>query len=284
MRTSFRENPFPYLVSGIERLPESFRQVVQHWLNPDNPAVSVLILPPQPFLKRGGIPRQAFISTTRGILYVRDGQPPFGVYLPGEALLYARHSLILLYGCLELVGETNGKLNRIALEYHTIGEPLIEAALRRFLNLAYIRQTESTQYPETEVLLDRLKSEAFKFMNGLRLHALQPGERLFGYVFQPRITQPFLRFFSRPVAPAALLALSDRALILIEEDKAQGAAYGWIVTICPRRYIAEIKSTPRQELHELSICLMRNAARDERKVILEEDAAHAWEILWAGQK
>ncbi len=283
MPANFRENPFPYSVPTLDDLPESFRQAVQPWLKPDEPVVSILMLPPQPFLKRGGIPRQALLSTTHGVLHVRDRQPPSVVYLPGEALLYARHSLILLYGCLELAGDVNGELTRVVVEYHTLGEPLMGAILRRLLRLAYQLPVETGRPPENEALLDRLKDESYKFMSGLRLHALQPNERLLGYVFQPRITKPFLRFFNLPVAPNALLALSDQAVILIEEDKSKGAAYGWLVTLCPRQRVAVIDDLPNQEWRNVVVHLLRDEVRTERKVTVTNETALVWQRLWASR-
>ena len=104
-----------------------------------------------------------------------------------------------------------------------------------------------------------------------------------GYVFQPRITRPFLRFFRRAIAPQALLALTDKAVIFIEEDKASGAAYGWLITICPREIIAGIESQPNQEWRDVFVRLARNNLTAERKVMVEKEIAQAWETLWASQ-
>jgi hypothetical protein len=120
-------------------------------------------------------------------------------------------------------------------------------------------------------------------MNGLQFYALQPGEKLLGSVFQPRITQTVLDFFRRAIAPASLVALTDQAVILIEEDKARGAAYGWLITLCPRKFVAEIESKPTYQWSEVSLHLRRNGVNETRKLTLENETARAWETMWAGR-
>jgi len=269
-----RENQFPYAVKAPTDLPGEFQQAVKSCLPAEESIHPILILPAQPFMKRGGIPRQALLSTTHGILHVRDGNPPTVNYLPAESLLYIRHKIILLYGCLEFAGEVHGEEMRIVAEYNTVGQYLLDAALRQFLQLnrggtdpgAHIQEQNSH-------ILNELGKESFKFMNGLRLYALQPGERLLGYVFQPRIKEPFLRYFNRTVAPASMFALTDKSLILIEENKARGASYGWVITICPRNVVLTVENEPMQKWRELTVRLLKNNVSMERKLILENETA-----------
>lgn len=242
------------------------------------------MLPPQPYMKRGGVARQVLLSTTNGILHVQDGKPPVANYLPGESLLYVHHKLILLYGSLELAGEVRGKLVRFVAEYNTVGQDLMDAALRQFLQLSYdITGSDANVQKQNNNLLDELGIESFKFMNGLRLYALQPGERLLGYAFQSRIKERFLRYFSRPVAPASMFALTDQAVVFVEEDKAHGASYGWVITICPRKTVLTVENTPMQKWQELSVLLLMNQVSMERKLILESETALACKALWASQ-
>lgn len=265
-------------------LPEHFQRAVQRSLKPDEQVNSILMFPPQPFIKSGGVPQQALLSTSQGLLHIQEDQPPIATYLPGRALLYARHSLLLLYGCLELVGELNGNLIRMVVEYNTVGQPLLDTALRNFLRFTYNwYDTEKTYDSQSKSLLEKLGVQSFKFMNGLQFYALQPGEKLLGVVFQPRITQPVLHFFRRAIAPASLLALTDQTVILIEEDKARGAAYGWLITLCPRRYIVEIESRPNHEWHDVIVRLLRNTISEERKLTLESESVLAWDTLWVGK-
>jgi hypothetical protein len=283
-----RVNPFPYPVQSVADLPEHFQQAVRLSLKPGEQVNSILMFPPQPFIKRGGVPQQTLLSTSQGLLHVEEkdmpDQPPAVTCLPGEALLYAHHSLLLLYGCLELAGEVDGRSVRMVIEYNTVGQPLLDAVLKQYLRFTYgWADTEKSYNPQSNSLLDELGMQSFKFMNGLRLYALQPGERLLGVVFQPRITRTILRFFRHAIAPSSLLALTDQTVILIEEDKARGAAYGWLITLCPRKFVAKIESKPNHEWCDVTVRLLRNTVSEERKLTLETESALAWETLWAGK-
>lgn len=279
-----RENPFPYVVNALTDLPEEFQRAVQSCLGEQESINSILMLPPQPFMKRGGVPRQALLSTTHGILHVQDGKPLVANYLPAETLLYVHHKLILLYGCLELAGEVNGELVRIIAEYNTVGQYLLDAALRQFLQLKYDSvDPDATIQEQNNNILDELGKESFKFMNGLRLYALQPGERLLGYAFQSRIKERFLRYFSRPVAPASMFALTDQAVVFVEEDKARGASYGWVITICPRKIVLAVESRSIQDWSKLSVLLLRNNVSIERNLILDHETVLACKSLWSSQ-
>jgi len=279
-----RENPFPYLVSALTDLPEEFQRAVQSVLPTQESIHAILVLPPQPYMKRGGIPRQALLSTTHGILHVQDGKPLVAKYLHGDSLLCVHHKSILLYGSLDLTGEVHGELVRILAEYNTVGEDLVEAALNRFLQVNYdAEDLEADTHEHNDNILNELGKESFKFMNGLRLYALQPGEHLQGYVFQPRIKEHFLRFFSRSVAPASLFVVTDLAVVFVEEDKARGASYGWVVTICPRSVVLTVENKPLQKWRELSVRLLRNNVNTERSLILEHETALACKSLWVSQ-
>lgn len=279
-----RENQFPYVVNALTDLPEEFQQAVQSCLPEEESIRSILMLPPQPFMKRGGVPRQVLLSTMHGILHVQDGKPLLMNYLPAKSLLYVHHKLILLYGCLELAGEVNGELVRIVAEYNTVGQPLLDVVLRQFLSRSYeVNNPDESIREQNNFVLHNLGEVSFKFMNGLRLYALQPGERLLGYVFQPRIREPILRFFNRSIAPTSMLALTNRNVILIKEDKSSGASYGWVVTICPRDIVLTVESKPMQKWQKLSVLLLRNDVSTQRNLILEDDTALACTSLWASE-
>ena len=279
-----KEYQFPYHLQNVTDLPEGFQRAIQTSLVPGDTIDSILMLPPMPFLRRHGAPRQALLSTTRGIVHVRDGKPPTADFLPGTSLLYVRHTLALLYGRLELAGEVDGKLVRVVAEYNTVGEELVEAELAHFLQMTYQAKESSSEIKEwNRAKLDELGEKSFKFMNGLQFHALRPGERLLGYVHQPRIQKPFLHFFQRPVAPETVFALTNQTLILIEEDMAWGASYGWVITLCPRNVVLTVESTPTDEWQNLLVSLIRNNVNTERNLILENETALDCKSLWASQ-
>ena len=281
---SVRENPYPYLVQGIVDLPEDFQRVIQTVLKSGDSVQSILMLPPQPYLKRGGIPRQALLSTSRGLMHVQDGRLPIATYIFGESLLYVQHTSILLYGRLEIVGEMDNKPVRLVAEYHTAGQDLLKTALSRLLRFSYdTLDPDKTFADQNDAILENLSDQSFKFLNALRLDALQPGEQLLGYVFQPRIRERVLRIFSRAIAPASLFALTSQAVILIEENNAAGASYGWVMTFCPRKVLLAVERRSMQEWEMLVVILLKGSLSEERSSILERKTAQACVSLWTSQ-
>lgn len=281
---SLRENPYPYWVQGVDALPEEFLQVIRARLIPQDAVQSILMLPPQPYMKRGGIRRQVLISTDRGLLHIEEGKPPVATYVLAESLLYVHHTSILLYGRLEVVGEVDHKPVRLIAEYHTAGPDLLKTILRHFLRLSYGTIDPNKSFADqNDAILEMLGDQSFKFLNALRLDALQPGEQLLGCVFQPRIRERLLRYFSRPIAPASLFALTSQAVILIEENKATGASYGWIMTIRPRKVVLAVENRPLQEWEMLVVLLLNNRMSEARSLVLEKPAAQACVSLWTNQ-
>ena len=217
-------------------------------------------------------------------MHIEEGKPPIATYVLAESLLYVRHTSILLYGRLEVMAEADHKPVRLIAEYHTAGLDLLKTILRHFLGLSSgTIDPDKSFLNENDAILETLGDQSFKFLNALRLDALQPGEQLLGYVFQPRIKERLLYFFSRPVAPAALFALTSQAVILIEEDKAKGASYGWVMTFCPRKVVLAIESRPMQESENLVVLLLKNSLSEERNLILEKPIAEACVSLWSSQ-
>jgi hypothetical protein len=281
---SVRENPYPYWVKGVDDLPADFQQVVQALLQSDDSIEIILMLPPQPYMKRGGIARQVLVSTARGLLRIEEGKPPVATYILAESLLYVHHTSILLYDRLEIVGEMDNKPVRLVAEYHTAGQDLLKTALRRFLRFSYdTLDADKTFADQNDAILENLSDRSFKFLNALQLDALQPGEQLLGYVFQPRISERLLRIFSRAIAPASLFALTSQAVILIEENKASGASYGWVMTLCPRKVVLAVESRPMQEWAKLAIILLKKNLNEERGLTVEKETSQTCVSLWQSQ-
>jgi len=279
-----REDPFPVPVRCISDLPARFQEAIDSTLRPDEPIHSILVLPAQSFLKAGGVPRQALLAAGCGLLHVWDGNPPIATYLPAENLLYVRQTLILLYGKLELIGETNSGRVQILAEYNTVGQYLVDALLRHFLDLSYGQIETGGPYPDqNNYLLERLSGESYKFMSGLRLYALQPGEQLLEYIFQPRINKQLFRFISRTLVPASLFALTDKAVILIEEAKSRVSSYGWLITLCPRNVVRSIESQPVKDWERLCVHMMLNQVSEDRNLLLGHEKAGECKSFWASQ-
>jgi len=215
-----RRTDHPYLAASLLDLPVDLRQLAEQSLKPDEAINTIFIIPAQTLPRkiegRGGmhrVPEQVLLFTPHRVVHVKGGnspgQPGQVIHLRGDQLLYTHLSLVLLYGRLEFCGIEGETLVHIVVEYNTVGHDILHPAILRFLRLAWQQpESQRSQDDQTDKLLQKLFEKSFKFRNGLKIYALQPDERLLGFVFQPRIMQPFLRIFHRLVAPTALLALT----------------------------------------------------------------------------
>lgn len=281
----------PYLVASLADLPEELRQLVQGtpWLREE--IGSIFVVPPQSFFKGWFswryVPEQALLFTPDGVLHVQSpvepGQAAQAIYLRATSLLYTQLSLLLLYGRLELAGRVNGALCRVVVEFNTVGWHLLQPSLQRLLCLGWTQPDNSKPLAESSAtaVMAKLDRLPLKFSNGLRLDALQPGECLLGFVFQPAIWILRWRFLRQQVSATTLLALTNQRVIIVEEEKnGQRASYGYIYTFIPRAAITHIEAQPGECWRELLIQLEQGAVTAERRVTLEPEPAADWQKLW----
>lgn len=284
----------PYTVQSPGDLPPGLRQPAEQGLEPGEPIHYIFVVPAQLFSQSwfGAryAPEQALLFTSRGVLHVQDavtpGQPASTTYLQAPDLLYARLSLRLLYGQLELVGQVNDTLIRIVVEFNTAREELLQPGLHHLLQLA-LNQTTAlpADLDQSEIALHQLAWLPPKFSNGLYHHGLHRGEHLLGFIFQPDIWNRRWRFFAHQVAANTLLALTDRQVIILEEDKkGKQANYGWFSTFCPLAGVAGMELKPGEAGPELQLCLGRGDVMVKRHITLEEKQAQTWQDLWGQYK
>ncbi len=282
----------PYQAETVADLPAELRLLAEGSLLSDDPIRTIFVVPPQTLLQkaagRGGVrrlPVQALLFTTGGVLHLQganpSGQAGQAVYLRSDSLIYAHLSLVLLYGRLELCGVSGGAQRRIVVEYNTVRHDLIQPELGRLLFLmgepAHAVQSNDGM---TGALLEKIQQRSMKFRNGLQIYALQPGDGLLDFVFQPRILKRYGRIFRRLAAPASLIALTGRELILIEDGPANTTSYGWRFTFCPRKNITGVETSPNGVWQDVQVHLAKGEIQANHRLTLENDAAQTWLSIW----
>ena len=119
-------------------------------------------------------------------------------------------------------------------------------------------------------------------MNGLVLYGLLPGEHVLGFVFQPSLLGKRWRIFPLRMSETTLLAITDKQIIVVEEQsRSRFPAYGWIFTFYPRNAIKKIGVTSNRRWQELIIGMKGKAGLVERRIILEQANAMAWQEAWS---
>lgn len=285
-----RRREYPYQVRDLANLPDGLRQLAEQALPLAERAETIFVIPGQMLAKKFGgmggmhwVPEQALLFTAQGVVHVQAGKSPdeigHATYLPGASLLYARVSLVILYGRMELCGGSEN-LTRIVVEYNSVSHELMQPAFLNFLRLAWKPAQFREENNYQNLLKGKLNEQSYKFSSGLEKYCLQADEYLHGFVFQPRVYKHYFRVFHRLTAPASLLALTDRQLILIEEGMTSATSYGYFFTYCPRANVLNVDTKPSDKLDEVHVQLGKDAMRADFKVTQEKNNALACQDLW----
>jgi hypothetical protein len=278
--------PMPYSVASLADLPASLKQAAMHSMGSKNKPSSICVFPGRTGLKNQSaweyFDEQALLFTAEGIYQIQAPtsahQDARIIFLCAADLLYARLSLILMFGRLELVDES---LTRVVVEFNAAGFDIIKPGLQQLLGAPGGRTITPLETASSKTVLGELGERSFKFKNGLYLYGLLPEEQVLGFVFQPAIWGWRWHFLPLKISETTLLALTDQQIIVVEEQsRSRFPAYGWIFTFYPRKAINKFGMNPTRRWQELIIELKSKAASIDRRIILEESNGSAWQELW----
>jgi len=225
-------------------------------------------------LRRGQVPDQALLFTATGLLHLQEEKGRLSArYVPADAVLALRHTMVLLYGRLDFYRSGSS----LHIEYNTVAERFLHKPLQEFIAGMYGSGAGPGRDAATQALLRELEQRNFKFKNGLELYALLPDEALSGYVWQPRITG----LLGRVRLPASLLALTENAILYLSEARAKGAAYGWSISWYPRRHLLEQRIEVATPWHRVQWRLGAEGTSLTEEAQLTPETAQAWRALSA---
>lgn len=288
-----RRYPMPQVYRSLAELPATLAALIAQALPAGQEVQAVLCVPaeyrPRIMLGWEYVPERALVFLPAAALYVRAAGPKTPAetaFLAADRLLYVRSSLLLLYGLLELKADCGLPAGAVRLEYNTVIWQALRGPLGQFVAAASApasRGANAEVRAANEVILRTLP---YKFANGVRYYALEPGERLLAAVFQPGIWErrALLRV---QVTPNTLLALTEDKVVCIEEQRATfwgrkppSGEYGWIFTYIPRDRVVDMVMTPRERQMALQMDLQWGGATDRRTFLFEPAVAADWERAW----
>ena len=163
---------------------------------------------------------------------------------PLDRIIYVEFRTVLLDANFKICGVTgHGVQTASTLKFNSVTDYLFTPFLRR-IRLAGVNPTQTVQSRELEKF-DDLYQRSYKFMNyGKR--SLLGGERVLHIYLQPEIREPILNFmgktFSKRISPTHLSILTDRKLIMIQEEETRSGKerYGGIWSYIPLRKISSL--------------------------------------------
>ncbi len=84
-----------------------------------------------------------------------------------------------------------------------------------------------------------IKNIPTKYRNGIYIYVLQKGEVLLDFIYLPKLVHKI--FFSKiNLVPDILFAVTDRQLVILEEDLSHTSSYTWLLTYIPLNNIRDI--------------------------------------------
>ncbi len=288
-----RRHPHPEFCESVAQLPPTLAALAESALPSGQPVRGALVVPaeylPRRMLMWEYVPERALIFLPQGALYVRAEGPETRaevVMLDGHSLLYVRSSLLLLYGLLEFKADCGSQPAEVRLEYNTVIWHALRGPLGELIAVACGSGAGTDPVASTAMNAPLLGALPFKFANGLRYYALEPGERLLVAVFQPSLWER-RGLLPYQVTPNTLLGLTDRKLVMIEEQRSMAwrrqstqGEYGWIFTYIPVDRVVDMVVTPGARSAAVTVRLAWGGATAERCFLLEPAIAVRWEQAW----
>jgi hypothetical protein len=280
----------PYLLDSIDQLPALLRPLAAQHLPQGQTVVNIFVIPPDAF-RRGyrwqPVPLRALIFTSQGILQVTAAQRGGAgrvVWVAVEDMLKVKLSLILLYGRLEIWSVRGGEKPAIDVEYNAVGHSLLEPSLHELLRHTWKNDPTKKVIGKPDASFDQLSGLSYSFYNGLVHEALQQGEAVLGYLYQPEIEEPWLHIFNKKlykkVFPKIAVALTDKQLIFLREDLQPRIHHEWIFTFIPLHRIASITQAEYKTWQKISIRLRSEPAQTPIELMLNAAQAQKFTSFW----
>jgi hypothetical protein len=273
----------PSILKNLSELPPELRSPAVMDLEACEAIQTVIAFPPQ--IQRGWeyVPKQALLFTPTGVIHLLSSiwpdQEPEITSLKGCGLMYMKVTLLLLYGCLEIVAQGQGSPTRVAMEFNTVAWNYLSRPLRQVLKSTEgLSDTPPDKTGYSRTMGPALENLPVKFSNGVKIYGLLPGEELQELVFQPGTWKRWLYFFRRPISANTLLLLTSHYMVVIKEELK--VAQGWIISYIPRNNITGIQNQPSGLWNELSVQLKREHQSVNYKLTLENQAVEAWRGQW----
>ncbi len=281
----------PHFLDALDQLPESLRAQAESHLPGSQVVEYIFVVPPESY-RRGYrfrmLPRRVLIFTPRGLLYLAEstkpGIPGDSRWMNVEDILLIKLSLILIYGRLEIWGCQSGQVAKIDLEYNTVIQPRFTPVLQKLIRKTWPKETPASASMTGDPDFRNFVNTSYSFYNGLKVIALQPDEQVLGHLYQPEISEPRLRYLKKKIHPKTVFALTDKQIVLLQEDLAFRKHYEWIFTFCPLQRVAAMEETASGDWQKLSIRLAPAAANMQIDLLLTAENARKCVDLWQVQR
>jgi hypothetical protein len=179
-------------------------------------------------------------------------------------------TIILLCGKLRLDFVADHRAQSVAIAFNTVMAGLYQEAAQLLLNgmdgVSEIVPRDSNE------LSAELVSLPFKFCSAVA-EFLPMGQRVLGVVHWPAVLGEKRLWWRHEITPEAMLALTDRELLFISEEKTgswvrrdQNQKYGSVVTHCPLSRVTAVQLSEHDSLDTIDVEVRAQEAGEKLKI------------------
>jgi hypothetical protein len=253
--------------TSVEETPEPFRHVLLERIWPHE-SVRLLVHSPPDLILGARRPGTLLTVTDRRWLIVYENADESATVAESSFAdtLLVELTTILLYGRLKLDYVAEGAGRCAAVEFNTVWDEYYREAT--YLVLKSIDDAPRGPASDRQQVLNLLEDWPLKFLNAA-LRCLPPGHCLREAVHWPAVYGKW----HRELVTAAALLLTNRAVLLISEEKAkwwqrfrEGAKYGQITTYIPLVRLAHFGLCEREGFGLLGIEIGTSLGKEELHV------------------
>jgi hypothetical protein len=235
---------FPYIVESVNQLPVRAAAAIR--LHQSEPSIhSITVFPPQyystmhlgwlsrPWFGLRKTPRRTVVLGDHQAIIVavdRGGRQTTRI-IPYTALIDIELALMILYAYVQFTWIDEGQAETVKIEFNAVRTAIIREQLDWLRDMISARIRYSVPCPEGE--LESLLANAPGKLRSYLRAALLPTEPLLIAVYQSALRRSKGWARSRSISPNRIVAITDRHLILVEEEFVPYATYGAITRFCP---------------------------------------------------
>ncbi len=263
--------PFAGRLKMPEEAPEPLRSTLLKVLHAQE-TLQLLIFSPADTAMAKESRATVLAITDHGWIAVseNDGQSPTISHCDFANTVLVEMTIILLYGLLRIDFATAGPIQSQTILFNTVTRGLFHEATALLLNgMDGVTTVTPIQMKEMHPVVDALP---LKFCNAL-LEFTPMGQRPLAAVHWPSILGQKRLWFRFELAPQAVLAVTNRELLLISEEKAwrrtwpgQIPKYGNIVTHCPFTRVEALQVSEHGDLDTVDVVLRVPRGSEKLKI------------------
>lgn len=234
-------------VQSAADFPDIFREALQAVLSAEEPFRRMIFAPADKWgLRKKTDPKLVFIHRDSFYFLEKVKKEIRSACFPLDNLLFIQYGTILLYSWLKISGLIDGRVVTRMIEFNSVMRDLFKDLVTEVRHSIVesdqvVCRSERKTDPDELKKFDGLGASDYKFMNYAKM-SLLPGEQVIHFIHQPLYRRKRYRFFSYTAIFPHLHILTDKELIIInDEARKDQARYGGIWTYIPLRKVVDLR-------------------------------------------